>query len=128
MNEGLIGVFAASDSSLATLIEVNCETDFVARNDMFRKLVSELTRQVAQRQIGDQHNDNGNLSKLYLSPDELDQTGKEDIVKAIGKLGENIKLLRGLMMINNKKDENIHLIGYTHAVGGKIQPDQYNVS
>ena len=110
------------------MIEVNCETDFVARNDMFRKLVSELTRQVAQRQVGDQHCDNGNLSKLYLSPDELDQIGKEDIVKAIGKLGENIKLLRGLLVINNKKDENIHLIGYTHAVGGKIQPDQHNVS
>lgn len=45
-NEGLIGHYIHQGSKVASLIEVNCETDFVARTDEFRGLVHDLAMQV----------------------------------------------------------------------------------
>jgi elongation factor Ts len=45
--EGLVSSYIHSGGRLGVLIEVNCETDFVARNDDFQKLVRELAMQVA---------------------------------------------------------------------------------
>jgi elongation factor Ts len=45
-NEGLIGHYIHQGSKVASLIEVNCETDFVARTDEFRSLVHDLAMQV----------------------------------------------------------------------------------
>jgi elongation factor Ts len=44
--EGVIGTYN-HDSRIGVLIEVNCETDFVARNDLFKELVKDLSMQVA---------------------------------------------------------------------------------
>ena len=41
-NEGLIGQSVTANGRVGVLIEVNCETDFVARNDSFKAFVSEL--------------------------------------------------------------------------------------
>src|SRR5436190_16305383 len=46
--EGLIGVFVSPDSRTGAIVEVNCETDFVARNDDFLKLVAQLAEHVAK--------------------------------------------------------------------------------
>lgn len=46
-NEGLIGSYIHAGGKLGALIEVNCETDFVARNDRFRELVRDLAMHVA---------------------------------------------------------------------------------
>ena len=45
--EGLIGSYIHTGGRVGVLIEVNCETDFVARNDQFQKLVRDLAIQVA---------------------------------------------------------------------------------
>ncbi len=45
-NEGLIGHYIHQGSKVASLIEVNCETDFVARTDEFQTLVHDLAMQV----------------------------------------------------------------------------------
>ncbi len=45
--EGLIGSYVHTGGRIGVLIEVNCETDFVARNDQFQKLVRDLAIQVA---------------------------------------------------------------------------------
>jgi elongation factor Ts len=45
--EGLVSSYIHSGGRLGVLIEVNCETDFVARNDDFQKLVRDLAMQVA---------------------------------------------------------------------------------
>jgi elongation factor Ts len=44
--DGLIGVYVHSDGKQAAIVEVNCETDFVARNDVFQALARELAMQV----------------------------------------------------------------------------------
>jgi elongation factor Ts len=46
-NEGLIASYIHAGSKIGVLIEVNCETDFVARNEEFQGFVRDLTLQVA---------------------------------------------------------------------------------
>jgi len=45
--EGLIGSYVHTDGKIGVLVEVNCETDFVARTEEFKYLVKELTLQIA---------------------------------------------------------------------------------
>ena len=46
-NQGVIGAYIHSGNRIGVLIEVNCETDFVAKNDEFQALVKDLSLQVA---------------------------------------------------------------------------------
>lgn len=46
-NQGVVGAYIHSGNRIGVLIEVNCETDFVARNDEFQALVKDLSLQVA---------------------------------------------------------------------------------
>lgn len=45
-NEGMIGVYVHSNNKVAAMVELLCETDFVARNDDFRELAHDLAMQV----------------------------------------------------------------------------------
>lgn len=45
--EGVIGSYIHSNSKIGVLLEVNCETDFVARNEDFRQFVKDVSMQVA---------------------------------------------------------------------------------
>ena len=46
-NQGLVGAYIHGGGQIGVLIEVNCETDFVARNEEFQQLVHDLAMQVA---------------------------------------------------------------------------------
>jgi elongation factor Ts len=46
-NEGLVGSYIHAGGKIGVLVEVNCETDFVARNDRFRELVRDIAMHVA---------------------------------------------------------------------------------
>ncbi len=46
-NEGCIASYIHHGSKLGVLVEVNCETDFVARNEQFRELVKDIAQQIA---------------------------------------------------------------------------------
>jgi elongation factor Ts len=59
--EGLVESYIHPGNKVGVLIEVNCETDFVARTDAFRALVHDLAMQVAA------------AMPLAVSPEELDQ-------------------------------------------------------
>jgi elongation factor Ts len=52
-NEGLIGQAVVQGGKVGVLIEVNCETDFVARNDNFKAFVSDLATKVATSPTAD---------------------------------------------------------------------------
>jgi elongation factor Ts len=83
--EGLIGSYIHTGGRVGVLIEVNCETDFVARTDEFQKLVRDLAIQVA------------GLSPLYVDeasipPDELEAKRNELLAdEATQKKPENIR-------------------------------------
>ena len=47
VREGLVGSYIHAGGRIGVLIEVNCETDFVARTEQFQKLVRDLAMQVA---------------------------------------------------------------------------------
>jgi elongation factor Ts len=74
---------------IGVLVEVNCETDFVARNDDFKKFVHEIALHVAQSEAE-------NVDNL-LKEEYFREAGKtiDDLLKElIGKIGENIKIKR----------------------------------
>lgn len=86
--EGLIGV--ASEGTRAVMVEVNSETDFVARNEEFQKLVSAI----AQAALGT----DGSLKAVQAAkmPDGL--TVEDAIKTAIGTIGENMTLRRAALI------------------------------
>ncbi len=91
--EGLVGVI--SDGNSAALVEVNSETDFVARNDDFQAMV---------RSVAKIANDvDGDFDKLSKAPFEgSDKTVTEFIKEMVGTIGENMSLRRsGALSVEN---------------------------
>lgn len=103
--EGLIGVYIADDAKLGALLEVNCETDFVAKNDDFLGFVAALTRLVADKNPADV----AALSALPLADGTVDSVRSA----LIGKIGENISVRRFQRIATENK-----LASYVH--GGRI--------
>jgi elongation factor Ts len=92
--EGVIGSYLSADSKTGALVELNCETDFVAKNDDFLAFARSLAETVAKREPG---------------AAEEDQRQK-----LVQKLGENITIRRFKRMQAQGK-----LVVYVHA-GAKI--------
>lgn len=86
--EGMIGVHVSQDGKTAGIIEVNCETDFVARNENFRQLVTDLAQQVE----GGAHDVAELLSQPYIK--ENGKTVEEHVRESIATIGENIVVTR----------------------------------
>ncbi|MHA3902610.1 translation elongation factor Ts [Castellaniella sp. WN] len=84
--EGLIGLHIAADGKSGALVEVNCETDFVAKNDDFIAFVNDLARIVAERNPAD---------LTALNACALGD-GTVESVRAglVGKIGENMSVRR----------------------------------
>jgi elongation factor Ts len=85
--EGLVDTYIQPGSQVGVLIEVNCQTDFVARNDAFKALVKNLAKQAATAD---------SLESLLAQPYIEDQSSTvEDFIKQIiVTLGENIQVRR----------------------------------
>jgi elongation factor Ts len=93
--EGVIAQYVAPGNRLGVLVEVNCETDFVARNDMFRQFADEAARKI------------GTDPGVNLDAD------REALV---GKIRENIKIPRHVRM---EVSGNGMVVAYIH-IGGKV--------
>ena len=98
-SEGI--VYAYNNGANYVLLEVNCETDFVAKSDQFKALVDELAAYVANNDVKD--------------AEALSEAKKDLVTEAIGKIGEKINIRRFAKFVANdtKIDSYIHL-------GGKI--------
>ncbi|MEL7668797.1 MAG: translation elongation factor Ts [Actinomycetota bacterium] len=88
-NEGLIGGLVSTDAATASILEVNCETDFVARNANFKELVDELAQQVLASAPADVE---ALLAQPFVLRPEL--TVEQRLGEAVGKLGENMGIAR----------------------------------
>jgi len=87
--QGLIESYIHQNGRVGALVEVSCETDFVARTDVFKSLVHEICMQAAAMNPKD--------VKTLLKQEYIRDGSKtiEDLVKeAIAKLGENIVVKR----------------------------------
>jgi elongation factor Ts len=84
--EGMVAVHISADGKLGAIVEVNCETDFVAKNEDFRAFSSLLASQVAVANPAD---------VAALSAISLDGASVEEKRKAlVGKIGENVAIRR----------------------------------
>lgn len=85
--QGLIGHYLSEDRKFGALVELNCETDFVAATDDFRNLLSEILSIVVK-------NKPSSVEELLSMKTDSGDTVEEKIRLAIGKIGENIVLRR----------------------------------
>ena len=100
-SEGLIAI--EKDESLAAIIEVNSETDFVARNDDFQEVVKTLSKLAAS---------SNNLDDLLTKKiSNKDLSVKEYITEMIASIGENINLRRMKKITN----DNGIISSYIHS-------------
>jgi len=85
--EGVIGAYLSPDAKLGALVELNCETDFVAKNDDFRAFVNEIAALV----VRDRPADVEALAARTLASGEAVEARRVALVQ---KIGENITLRR----------------------------------
>ncbi|MFC1640923.1 translation elongation factor Ts [Patescibacteria group bacterium] len=64
-NEGWIGQYVHSNGKIGVIVELNCETDFVARNEAFQELAKDLAMQIAA------------TDPLAVSPDDISEEAVE---------------------------------------------------
>src|SRR5690606_8172571 len=84
--EGLIGLYIADDGKTGAVIEVNCETDYVAKNDDFIAFVNERARLVGEKARADV----AALSELPMGEGTVETTR----AALVGKIGENMSVRR----------------------------------
>lgn len=103
--EGTVGISISPDGKLGAMIEVNCETDFVAKNDDLLALTRNLAALVANANPAD---------VAALSAMKIGESTVEDMrTQLIGKVGENVTIRRFARVLAQGK-----LASYVH--GSKI--------
>ena len=96
--EGVIAV--SGDESKISVIEINCETDFVAKNDGFTTFVKEVS------ELNNQHN--SNVEILKSSKMKNGDTVENNLVALIAKIGEKITIGK-VKTLQNSGSLNCHI-------------------
>jgi elongation factor Ts len=127
-NEGVIGSYIHTGGKIGVLIEVLCETDFVARSDEFQELVKNLGMQIAACP-----------SVQYISIDEVPsqiidieteiESGKEDLSRKPEQIRSKIVEGRVSKRINEMcllaqpyvKDQSLTVEDYIKTISGKLK-------
>ncbi|BAB76490.1 translation elongation factor Ts [Anabaena sp. FACHB-709] len=108
--EGLVDTYIQPGGKVGVLIEVNCQTDFVARNDAFKTLVKNLAQQAATAD---------SVESLLAQPyiEDANLTVDEAIKQTIANLGENIQVRRFINFALTDKTGVVD--SYIHT-GGRV--------
>nr|WP_297936843.1 translation elongation factor Ts [uncultured Lachnoclostridium sp.] len=108
--EGIVATNISADGKVAAIVEVNSETDFVAKNDTFKDFVADVAAQVAA-------NDYADVDALLADTWAKDttKTVKEQLASMVATIGENMNIRRFAKIVAN---EGV-VASYIHA-GGKI--------
>ncbi|MDD5297693.1 MAG: translation elongation factor Ts [Rhodocyclaceae bacterium] len=104
--EGIVGLYLSGDGKLGSMVEVNCETDFVAKNDDFLAFTKNVSEMVASQNPADV----AALSALPLGEGTVESTR----TALIGKIGENMSIRRFV-----RTEAKGKLASYVHG-GSKI--------
>jgi len=101
---GVIEAYIHAGGRIGAMVELNCETDFVARTDEFKELAHDLAMQVAaqdprfilKEEVPEGADIEPQADCLFLQPyiKNPDRTVQDIIAETIAKLGENIKVSR----------------------------------
>ncbi|MEX1112916.1 MAG: translation elongation factor Ts [Patescibacteria group bacterium] len=87
--EGVVHSYIHGEGKIGVLLELLCETDFVARGDDFRNLAQEIAMQIA---AGNPKDPKELLTQPYIKNEK--QTVEQVVQAAIASLGENIRVTR----------------------------------
>ncbi len=87
--EGLVNAFVSNDNKFGAVVEVNSETDFVAKNDEFKEFVSDIAEQVAKEKPSTVEE---LLNQKFIKNEA--KTVSEVLTDKIAKIGENISIRR----------------------------------
>ena len=110
--EGIIQAYVSEDRKVGVIIELNCETDFVARNEHFNELSLKLAKHIASTEENKNRSGSGEdiLQQAYF--EDSSKTVGDVIKEAIAKLGENIVLRRF-----HRYDTDGYVHAYVHGIG-----------
>jgi len=86
---GLISSYIHSNQKIGVLLQLDCETDFVAKNESFKELSHNICLHLAA--VGAQNNEELLSQPFVMNPEK---TIQDLINETVGRLGENIKLNR----------------------------------
>jgi elongation factor Ts len=107
-SQGLVQPVFAEDGTKAAIIEVNSETDFVAKNEEFVTFVNDLAQMVLAQDIAD-------VDALMTTPYPGEGTVADALNAKIAKIGENMSIRRFIKC----NEPGVVYVGYTHG-NGKI--------
>ena len=108
--EGLVKLIVSDDDKKAVAVEVNAETDFVAKNEKFQAYVAQVAEQAMETSAAD-------IEAFLAEPWKFDttKTVKEALAGQIAVIGENMNIRRFVQVT----EEAGFVASYTH-MGGKI--------
>lgn len=108
-SEGLVVGQISADGKTGALVEINCETDFVARNDQFVDLTKQVVELVLKNKPAD--------AESFLEQSAGAKPVKDLVTEAVAKIGENI-IIRRLAVFEAAGEGIVGL--YIHSLGGKM--------
>lgn len=105
--EGVARAAISADGKTACVIEVNSETDFVAKNEEFIEFVEDLAKEVLVK---------GNMPmEQFMAEPFGEGTVQETLTAKVAKIGENLSIRRFAKV----EEDGVVYVGYTHG-GGRI--------
>ena len=108
--EGIVDTLVSEDGKAAVVVEVNSETDFVAKNEKFQTYVKEVAKQALASNAADM---DAFMAEKWIGDPSL--TVAEELSSQIAIIGENMKIRR----YEKVEEANGFVASYIHA-GGKI--------
>ena len=110
-SEGMVEIFLSEDNKVGAIVEVNSETDFVAKNQVFRDYVAAVAKQAAESTAAD-------IDAFFEEKWALDAqfTVKEALSQQVAVIGENLNIRR---FERYTKAQAGKLVSYIHG-GGRI--------
>ncbi|MBI1392552.1 MAG: elongation factor Ts [Alphaproteobacteria bacterium] len=112
-SEGLVAVAASADGAAAVLVEVNSETDFVARNETFQSMV----REIATAALSTDGSVEAVRAAAYPG---AGRTIEEHVAEMVGQIGENLTLRRSAKVSVESGAVAAYIHGPTVEGAGKI--------
>lgn len=106
--EGIVEAYISEDQKSASMVEVNCETDFVAANEDFKALVTNIAKQAVNTKATDVETF---VDEKYIGSEE--GTIKDAVTALVAKLGENMSVRR----FKKLSVENGIIESYIHGDG-----------
>lgn len=110
-SEGVVEIYLSDDNKTGVVVEVNSETDFVAKNEKFRTYVASVAKQASQSNAK-------NMDEFFSEKwaEDTQFTVKEQLSQMVAVIGENLSIRR---FERFEREQPGRLVSYIHG-GGRI--------